>query len=481
VNAAIDLGAGSGRVFVGEVSSSAVTLDEAHRFQYPPRRIDGHLRWDMAALVEGLRTGLRSAVARARATGGELVSAGVDAWGVDYGLIDRDGHLVEEPVCYRDERTADIMEDVFARVPREAIFDSTGIQFLQLNTLFQLAAHAREGLPARASRLLLMPDLCHHLFCGSLTCERTNASTTQLLNAGTGEWDAELLSRTGVPRALMPDLVDAGTDLGQVRPDLRRELDLPPLRIVAPATHDTASAFVGTPLQPGWACISSGTWSLVGVERDAPIVNPAAREANFTNERGAGGTIRFLKNVMGLWILESCRREWRAAGKHDDLPGLLAAVANVPQAPARTRAAKRRATIDPDHPRFFNPPSMLAELRMSLAEYGHIPADEPVSLTKIILDSLAARYASIVSTIETLTGSRIPGIHIVGGGSQNDYLNQATADATGRPVLAGPVEATALGNLLMQSLACGRITSIAEGRHAIAASVPLRRFDPWGS
>lgn len=478
MNAAIDLGAGSGRVFVGEVSSSAASLAEAHRFQYTPRRIDGHLRWDMGALVEGLRTGLRRAAEAARSARRELVSAGVDSWGVDYGLIDGDGRLVEEPICYRDDRTAGVMDDVFARVSREAIFDATGIQFLQLNTLFQLAAHARDGLPARASRLLLMPDLCHHLLCGSVTCERTNASTTQLLNARTGEWDDELLSWAGVPRTLMPGLVDAGADLGEIRPDLRRHLDLSALRILAPATHDTASAFVGTPLQPGWACISSGTWSLVGLERETPIITPAARDANFTNERGAGGTIRFLKNVMGLWILESCRREWRAAGRDDDLQRLLTAVAAVPEG---SRAAlKGCATIDPDDPRFFNPASMLAELRASLAENGDVPLDDPVSLTKIILDSLAARYASIVRTIETLTDMGIPGIHIVGGGSQNDYLNQATANATGRPVLAGPVEATALGNLLMQSLACGKISSITEGRRAIAASLSPRRFEPSG-
>jgi rhamnulokinase len=468
-HAAVDLGAGGGRVFVGDVSSSSIRLDEAHRFHYAPRHVDGHLRWDIARLFDGLRTGLRRAADTAQAIGGELVSAGVDAWGVDYGLVDGDGRLVEEPICYRDERTSGLMEDVFARVPREAIFWTTGIQFLPFNTLFQLTAHAREGWPPRATCLLMMPDLCHQLLCGSRACERTNASTTQILNARTGEWDGELLSRVGVPCGLMPDLVDAGAELGVLAPDVRRALDLPPLRIVAPATHDTASAVVGTPLRPGWAYISSGTWSLVGVERETPLLEDDVLRANFTNERGAAGTTRFLKNVMGLWILECCRREWHHAGREDDLSRLLAGV---------TAAPGVAALIDPDAARFFNPTSMVDEVRASLVENGHRAPDDPVFLAKVILDSLAARYASVVQTIETLTAARVPGIHVVGGGSQNAYLNQATANAAGRPVLAGPVEATAIGNLLMQSLACGKIASIAEGRRAIAATLPPRRFEP---
>jgi rhamnulokinase len=468
LHAAIDLGAGSGRVFIGDVSPTAARLEEAHRFHYAPRVLDGHLRWDVAQLFDGLRTGLRRAADAAEATGGELVSAGVDAWGVDYGLIDGDGRLVEEPVCYRDERTAGFMEEVFTRVPRDQIFQRTGIQFLQFNTLFQLAAHAREGLPTNAARLLLMPDLCHHLLCGSRSSERTNASTTQLLGARTAEWDDELLSRVGLPAGLMPELVDAGAALGTLLPALRRSLDLPPLRIVAPATHDTASAVVGTPLEPGWAYISSGTWSLVGVERDAPLVGEEVLRANFTNERGAGGTIRFLKNVAGLWILECCRKEWRDAGRDDDFSRLLTGVAAAGVVPL----------VDPDDPRFFNPVSMVETLRAALVEQGYDAPDDPGLLTKVILDSLAARYASVVETIEKLTATRVRGIHVVGGGSQNAYLNQATANATGRGVAAGPVEATALGNLLMQSLACGKISSIAEGRRAIAESLPLRRFEP---
>jgi rhamnulokinase len=467
MHAAVDLGAGSGRVFMGLVRPEAARFEEVHRFQYAPRISDGHLRWDIRALFDGIRAGLRGAAKIARASGAHLASVGVDSWGVDYGLLDSDGNLVEEPIAYRDDRTVGMMDEVFVRLSREAIFAKTGIQFLALNTLYQLAAHSRKGLPAGAAQLLLIPDLCHHMLCGSLTSERTNASTTQMLDVRTGEWDETLAAAAGIPQSLLPELVDAGTDLGVVRPELGRSLDLGSVRVIAPATHDTASAIVGTPLEPGWAYISSGTWSLVGLELSQPVTHDGVLRANFTNERGVNGTLRLLTNVMGLWILESCRREWRM-----DSPEQLATLL---QAVALRRDEGR--TVFPDAPRFFNPRSMTAELRAALAEAGHPPADDPVDLTKVILDSLAARYASVVGTLEALTGRKIPGIHIVGGGSQNDYLNQATANAARRPVVAGPVEATALGNLLVQSLASGTISSIAEGRRVIAASLPLRRYE----
>jgi rhamnulokinase len=471
-HAAVDLGAGSGRVFLGAIDSEAVHLHEAHRFGYSPRRAAGHLRWDMSRLLEGLLAGLQSAAAAAAVRGGDLVSIGVDAWGVDYGLIDERGCLLEEPISYRDERTAGIMTRTFAAVPRSDIFRTTGVQFLPLNTLFQLIAHVEEGLPSGAERLLLIPDLCHHVLCGSAVGEPTNASTTQLLNIETGSWDDQLFARLGLPRGLMPDLRPAGEALGRLEPALSARLDLPQIPVIQPATHDTASAVAGTPLQPGWAYISSGTWSLVGVERNTPLVTDAVLDANFTNERGVAGTTRLLKNVMGLWILESCRHEWRAAGLDDDLPALLA------------RAGELREVaglIFPDAARFFNPPSMLQELQTAVSESGQRVPDDPVVLTKVVLDSLALRYASVISRLETLTGDVVEGIHIVGGGALNEYLNQATANATGRLVLAGPVEATAIGNLLMQTIASGATASIGDGRRAVAAGFPPRRFEPRSS
>jgi rhamnulokinase len=471
-HAAIDLGAASGRVFAGEAAPDAIRLVEAHRFQYAPRQVDGHLRWDMTRLLEGVRAGLRHAADAATSRGGELISLGVDSWGVDYGLVDDEGSLIEEPICYRDERTSGVMADVFAHVPREAIFDATGIQLLPFNTLFQLAAHVRAGLPPRAARLLLIPDLCHHALCGSVIGELTNASTTQLLNRCTAMWDDDLFARLGLPRALMPELAPAGTAVGRLRSDIAVLLDLPPLCVVLPATHDTASAVLGTPLAPGWAYISSGTWSLVGVEREASLVGARVLDANFTNERGAGGTVRFLKNVMGLWLLECCRREWSSGGTAEGLDHLLARVAMRPGI---------AGLIHPDAPRFFHPRSMVRELSAALTETGQPATDDPVVLTKVILDSLALRYASVVETLELLTGEAIAGIHIIGGGARNDYLNQATANAAGLPVLAGPVEATAIGNLLMQAHTCGTIETLAQGRRAVTASFPPRRFDPKNS
>jgi rhamnulokinase len=354
-------------------------------------------------------------------------------------------------------------------VPRDEIYARTGIQFMPFNTLYQLAAHVREGLPSRARHLLLIPDFCHHHLCGTLASERTDASTTQLLDARSGAWDEELFARLGLPRGLMPDIVDAGAALGTLRADLCAALGITPVPVVAPATHDTASAVAGTPLEPGWAYISSGTWSLVGVERGSPLLSADAMRAGLTNEMGVGRTVRVLTNVMGLWLLESCRREWDAEGRPQGLESLLAAVGRMEE-PA--------GIVFPDDRRFFAPASMVGELRGALRELGQRDTDDPVALTKVILDSLARRYAEVVATIERLTGDPVPGIHIVGGGSLNAYLNQATADASGRPVLAGPVEATAIGNLLVQGMAAGTIASVEEGRRLVAASFPPARYEP---
>jgi len=459
---AIDLGAGSGRAFVGALVDGELRLQEVHRFHYAPRRTDARLRWDMARLFEGLRVGLAQAAELAGAEAARLASVGVDSWAVDYGLLDAAGRLIEEPVCYRDERTDGIMEEVFRLVPRAELFARTGIQFLKLNTLYQLFAHKKSGMPPAAARLLLIPDLCHHFLCGSQTSEHTNATTTQLVSARSGGWDDKLLARLELPRALMPDLQPAGTRLGRLRPGLGAE----GMDVIASATHDTGSAVAGTPLLPGWAYISSGTWSLVGVERAEPLLSAAAQQANFTNEGGAFGSVRLLKNVMGLWLLESCRKEWAGA---PELEALLRAVAGV-----RDFAG----FVYPDAERFFNPASMLRELRSELVETEQPAPEDPVLLTKVVLDSLALRYASVVRKIEELTGAAVPGIHIVGGGSRNDYLTQATADAAGRPVLAGPVEATATGNLLVQAIANGEIASLGAGRRLLAEVFQPRRFEP---
>src|SRR5262245_62174557 len=308
---AVDLGAGSGRVFLAAPDPGEFLLEEISRFQYPPTESGGHLRWDLPEIFEQIKLGLRKAAARARELDRTIRSIGVDSWGVDYGLIDAEGNLVELPICYRDERTQGVMEEVFAQVPREEIFLRTGIQFLPFNTLFQLWSHAREGIPSQANRLLLIPDLINFFLTGEARTEYTNATTTQMLNARTSMWDDELLDRLALPKQLLADVVLSGSEVGQLRKELADELGMNVAAVVAPATHDTGSAVAGAPLQDGWAYISSGTWSLVGVERSAALINEKVARQNFTNEGGAFGTIRFLKNVMGLWILESCRKEWQ--------------------------------------------------------------------------------------------------------------------------------------------------------------------------
>jgi rhamnulokinase len=451
---------------LGALRADRLELAELHRFHYPPAEVAGRLRWPFAAIRAGVEAGL----SRARdAAAGGLESVGVCSWGVDYGLVDGAGRLVEDPVAYRDHRTDGAIARVLERVPRAEVFARTGLQFLQFNTLFQLDAHVRAGLPRDARLLLMIPDLVHHALCGSTRGEYTNASTTQLLDVRTRRWADELFARLELPRALMPELVEPGAVLGELRPELQRRAGLGPVRVIAPPTHDTASAVAGTPLEPGWAYLSSGTWSLLGVERKTPLLGDAVARANFTNEGGAFGTIRLLKNVMGLWILESCRREWEAQGRVHALESLLGAAAALERSPG---------VVFPDDERFFNPPRMSEALAGALAASGQASTEDAAALARIVLDSLALRYASVVRTIEELTGEPVRGIHVVGGGCRNDYLNQAMADAAGLPVRAGPVEATAVGNLLLQAIAAGRLASLAAGRGLVARSVEIRRFEP---
>jgi rhamnulokinase len=469
---AIDLGAGSGRAILGGFGPGGLSLREVHRFHYPPREAAGHLRWDFELLLAGVHEGLRRAQAAEGGLGGTLATVGVDSWGVDYALFDAAGRLLEDPIAYRDRRTETAMDEVLALVPREEVFERTGIQFMPFNTLFQLFVHRRAGLPPEAERLLMIPDAVHHALTGRVIGEYTNASTTQLLNARTRDWDTVLFAKLDLPRALMPPLASPGTVLASLEDGLVERLGIRQLDVVIPATHDTASAVVGAPLEEGWAYVSSGTWSLVGVERRGPLLGPEVARANFTNEGGALGTIRFLKNVMGLWILESCRREWAERGTDIGYDALLARAAEI---------RGFQGFVYPDDARFFNPPSMTAEVEAALRESGQAVPGAPAALAKVVLDSLALRYASVLRTIESLTGKKLAGVRVIGGGAQNAYLNQATADASGLAVLAGPSEATAIGNLAIQALAWGEVGSLADARAQVDQSLPPRRFEPAGS
>jgi rhamnulokinase len=466
---AVDLGAGSGRVFLAGVAPGELRLEEIRRFRYPAVNIDGHLRWPFAMIWGEIKLGLKGAAARGAELGQAIQSLAVNSWGVDYGLVDAAGRLSADPVSYRDDRTEGAVEPVFARVPRAELFERTGIQFQRFNTLFQLFAEHQERPIGPDLRMLMIPDLINFRLTGRAVTEYSNATTTQMVNVTTRDWDRSILERLGLPDYILPWIVPAGTTLGTVEPAVAAECELIGVNVIAPGTHDTGSAVAGIPLEAGWSYISSGTWSLVGIERDRPLINAETERFNLTNEGGAFGTIRSLKNVMGLWILEQCRNEWEAQDLNWTIEELVA------QASA---SAEPAGVIFPDDPRFFHPSSMLGAISAQMQETGQSQVEDPVAVAKVVLDSLAFRYASVLRTIESLADCKLGGVHVVGGGSQNSYLNQATANATRLLVKAGPVEATVVGNVLVQAIAAGRFSSLAEARRQVAATCELRTYQP---
>jgi rhamnulokinase len=464
--AAVDLGAESGRVMLARFDGQRLTLEEAYRFANRPVRLRGHRFWNILSLWNEILTGL----CKARQVAGSLESIGVDTWGVDYGLVNEEGLLLSQPFQYRDRRTEGIMERVFARVPRNVLYQRTGIQFQSFNTLFQLYAHEQmfPGDLARAHRLLLIPDLLHSWLCGTLMSERTNATTTQCWDPVGGTWALDLLARLALPTTMLPPVVEAGTVLGTVLPEWREDLGL--ARVIAPATHDTGSAIAATPvsLSGGWGYISSGTWSLVGVECQQPVTTMQAQAANFTNEGGIFGTTRLLKNVMGLWLLQECQRCWARAGQHIDYETLLADVDGIPPF---------AALIDPDDERFLAPDNMLTAINSYLAEHGQTPLQAPAAFARCIMESLVLRYCEVFRQTAELTGTAIESVYVLGGGARNARLNQWLADALEVPVLAGPFEATARGNALMQLVGLGDLRSLEEVR-AVACTTPVQVYTP---
>ena len=463
---AFDLGAESGRAMAAELAAGVLTLSEICRFPNEPVRVDGSLYWDAPRLWLHMEQALEEAAGGAA----RFASIGVDAWGCDYGLLGENGELLGNPYHYRDARTDGVMEDVFTRVPRARLYEITGIQFLTFNTLFQLVAAARQTprLLDAAIQLGTIPDILNYWLTGELRAEYTSATTTQMIDARRRDWAIELLRELELPVRLLPPLVEPGSRLGTLKRGVCAPLAGTP--VIAPACHDTGSAVASVPASNGRAFLSSGTWSLLGTEIRQPIITAAARDGNFTNEGGVCGTTRLLKNIGGLWLLRACRRDWTRAGLRYDYEDLM-----------REAADERLAfqsLFDPDDPAFFHPADMPAAIAAYCARTEQPEPAGAGAFTRAILESLAFKYRVVLDALEQLTATRISEVQIVGGGSRNALLNQFTADATGRTVIAGPVEATALGNVAMQMLAVGAVGSLADARRIIEHSFPVARFEP---
>jgi rhamnulokinase len=467
--AAVDLGASSGRVIVGRVGPGQLTLGEVHRFPNDPVRLPDGLHWDALRLFREVLAGLRDAVRAHRG----IESVGVDTWGIDFGLLDADGSLTGDPFHYRDGRGGRAVEAVHAVVPADELYARTGIQFLPFNTIYQLAAARGTSMLETARTLLLMPDLVGYWLTGATATESTNASTTALFDVDRRTWDAELIERLALSPGLFGTPRAPGDELGPLRDDVRAETGLSSeARVVLVGSHDTASAVVGIPAagdQP-FAYVACGTWGLVGVELDGPILSEESRRANFTNELGVDGRVRYLRNVMGLWLLQESIRSWELDGSTVDLAALLAAAGDLPP---------DGPVVDPSDPSFLAPDDMPAAIVAACAAADRpVPAGRP-AIVRCIVDSLAAAFARAVRDAVRLSGRAVAVVHLVGGGARNELLCQLVADACGLAVLAGPVEATAIGNVLVQARAVGAIEGDLEALRALVrATQEVRRFEP---
>mgnify|MGYP005850467045 CR=1 FL=1 len=468
---AFDLGAESGRAVLGQFNGERLRLLEEHRFPNGPVRLPDGLHWDVLRLWTEIKRGLALAV---QEYGADLAGIGLDTWGVDFGLLDRDGALISNPYHYRDSRTDGMLEEAFRRVPREEIFAQTGIQFMQINSLYQLLAMVvgRSPILDIAETFLTMPDLFNYWLTGRKVCEFSIATTTQCYDPRKGRWAIPPLERLGIPTHIFPEIVPPGTVLGELLPSVAEEVGLSSLPVIAPACHDTGCAVAAVPVEgAGFAYISSGTWSLMGAELPEPVINEQSLVFNFTNEGGVGGTFRFLKNITGLWLVQECRRTWARQGEefsYDDLTQMAA------------QATPLQSVVDPDYPEFLKPGDMPARIRA----FCH-KTDQPVPQSKgevirCALESLALKYRWVLERLEEILGRRLEPIHIVGGETQNWLLNQFAADATARRVIAGPIEATAAGNVIAQMMALGHIGSLEEGRRIVRNSFDIATYEPAG-
>jgi rhamnulokinase len=464
---AFDLGAESGRAILGTLESGRLTLEEIHRFANTPVRVLASLYWDTLRLWHEIQQGLRIA-GRERQTA--LDGIGVDTWGVDFALLDAGGALLENPRHYRDARNNGMLDAVFKLVPREEVFAQTGIQFMQINSLYQLYAMRLAGSPALAcARTLLMtPDLFNYWLTGVAKSELTIASTSQFYNPQRAGWSTELFDRLDLPKRILPDIVAPGTCLGPLLPQIAEASHLSAVPVYATGSHDTASAVAAAPAEgDSWCYISSGTWSLMGVELDAPLIDARSLALNLTNEMGACGKTRLLKNIAGLWLLQECRRAWALAGREYSYDELTAMATGAPPF---------SAVIDPDA--FLEPDEMPAKISAHCHATGQPAPESSAAIARTIFESLALRYREVLESLESLLGRRLGAIHIVGGGSRNRVLNQFVADACGRTVIAGPAEATAMGNVLIQAMGAGELSGLSAVREIVRRSCALETFTP---
>jgi len=465
---AFDLGAESGRAVIGHLNSGKLRLKEIHRFPNRPVRVLNNLHWDVLRLWSEIKHGLALA-AKAKA---RLDSIGLDTWGVDFGLLAADDTLLGNPYHYRDSRTEGVMEAAFEIVPRAEIYERTGIQFMQLNTLYQLLSIARAGSPALAAAktLLTMPDLFNFWLSGRQANEFTIATTTQCYDPRTGDWAREMLERLGIPARIFGEIVPPGTVLGTLLPPVAEETGCGAIPIVASTCHDTASAVAAVPASgDDYIYLSSGTWSLMGMEVGEPIITAGSLAYDFTNEGGMGGTFRFLKNIMGLWLVQECRREWARGGEsysYDDLTRMAA------------KAPAFGPLVVPGDARFLPPGDMPGRIHAFCRETRQSVPESKGAIVRCALESLALEYRRVAERLDELAGRHLPTVHIIGGGSRNRLLNQFTADATGRTVIAGPVEATAIGNVLVQAIALGHLADLVEARALVHRSFEVETYEP---
>lgn len=470
----IDLGAGSGRVMTADWDGKYLQLSEQHRFAHRMISVGKALHWDLLRLWSECTNGLQKSAREMHRT---FRSVGVDSWALDYVLLSKSGEMLGLPRAYRDPRTAGTLEKITQAVPRNEIFQTTGLQFMEINTLCHLYAQSRENpeLLEHAAHLLMIPDWFHWCLSGHISCEFTNATTTQFLDPTRRTWATSLLDRLQIPHRFLPSLTEPGTALGTLRPSVMRETNLNAIPVVAPATHDTASAVVAVPTErtgsSSWAYLSSGTWSLVGVEIPRPLLSPHVLHHNFTNEGGVDGTFRLLKNVMGMWLMQ----QLQTALTEKNIPCTIPELVRAAQSPPPFRSL-----IDPDAATFLRPSDITESIRSECARTEQPVPESPGEWARCILESLALRYREVLEILQSLTGTPLEVLHIVGGGSKNDLLNQFTADAAGMPVVAGPTEATALGNAAIQMRTDGVFRDLRDIRVAVRASCheELRTFTP---